>query len=599
MRTTLTFAASALLAGQIASASGHDDWEEEFSPPPFVMTTAPTGGVRPAASAPAYLTGSRLVALGDGAAALVVDADSGLLIRTDRGGAKVGELAIGSDAALLAYDDTSRRAYVADRRGDRIVLVHVGDELVVSGAWRTPAEPYGVALMPDRGTLLVTTIADRTLVAFDTTSGRERWRVALGPEPRGIAIAPDGSRAAVASLASGAVEQVALGEVAASARHARKLALPVVLDGQHARGAFAAMFVGDQLVTPYQLHVPVARFPSGDHYGGGVAPPVTHHLAWLAPDGRRGLAQTNVQEPRALAWDAARDTLYVAGFASDQLVAVSRASQVDIGEGEPLALRQRCGADGVAITPGGSVLVWCSFTRSIARFDIDKRGRLGKVQRGRELAPSALDAQRHEGFVLFHSANDHLSSFGALSCGNCHLDARTDGLSWRIEDRTLQTPILAGRLAKETAPFKWDGTAPDLTTSLRRTIRRLGGSGLAKRHVASLVAYLETLPPVRTPARGAAAVARGKRLFDSAELGCASCHEGTLYTDGVRHGLTGGFETPSLLGLAASAPYFHDGSAATLEAVLRDRDKVHGMADAAKALDARSLADLVVFLETL
>ena len=104
---------------------------------------------------------------------------------------------------------------------------------------------------------------------------------------------------------------------------------------------------------------------------------------------------------------------------------------------------------------------------------------------------------------------------------------------------------------------------------------------------------------MRTPSRGAAAVARGKQLFESAELGCASCHEGKLFTDGVRHGLTGGFETPSLVGLAASAPYFHDGSASSLEAVLRDRGKVHGMADAAKALDARSLADLVAFLETL
>ena len=70
-------------------------------------------------------------------------------------------------------------------------------------------------------------------------------------------------------------------------------------------------------------------------------------------------------------------------------------------------------------------------------------------------------------------------------------------------------------------------------------------------------------------------VARGKKLFDSAELGCRSCHDGKQYTDQDKHKFTAATlpeaDTPSLIGLAASAPYYHDGSAATLEALLRDR----------------------------
>jgi cytochrome c peroxidase len=57
-------------------------------------------------------------------------------------------------------------------------------------------------------------------------------------------------------------------------------------------------------------------------------------------------------------------------------------------------------------------------------------------------------------------------------------------------------------------------------------------------------------------------------------------------------------DTPSLIGLAASAPYYHDGSAATLEALLADRGLVHGMADASELSDAQ-IADLVAYLETL
>jgi hypothetical protein len=75
----------------------------------------------------------------------------------------------------------------------------------------------------------------------------------------------------------------------------------------------------------------------------------------------------------------------------------------------------------------------------------------------------------------------------------------------------------------------------------------------------------------------------GKALFDAS--GCAACHSGPRLSDsntGLRHdvgtikpssgkraGATlDGFDTPALLGLWATAPYLHDGSAQTLKDVL-------------------------------
>lgn len=52
------------------------------------------------------------------------------------------------------------------------------------------------------------------------------------------------------------------------------------------------------------------------------------------------------------------------------------------------------------------------------------------------------------------------------------------------------------------------------------------------------------------------------------------------------------------LSFRSALPYFHDGSAATLEALLRDRGAVHGMADTAR-LTEREIADLTAFLDTL
>jgi cytochrome c553 len=188
-----------------------------------------------------------------------------------------------------------------------------------------------------------------------------------------------------------------------------------------------------------------------------------------------------------------------------------------------------------------------------------------------------------------------------MACASCHPDGRADGLSWRIEKRELQTPLLAGRLVG-THPFKWDGGDPTLRDSLASTMKRLGGTGLTKDQTDSLAAYLEQLPAPRTPTRDKEMVARGKQLFDSAELGCASCHEGKAYTDREKHKLGSKTlpeaDTPSLIGLAASAPYYHDGSAVTLEAVIRDRGTVHGMADSAKLSDSQ-VADLTAYLKSL
>jgi cytochrome c peroxidase len=81
---------------------------------------------------------------------------------------------------------------------------------------------------------------------------------------------------------------------------------------------------------------------------------------------------------------------------------------------------------------------------------------------------------------------------------------------------------------------------------------------------------------------------RGMVLFFSDSLACASCHSGILFTsqefannglyeeynDNGRQRLTGldtdngVFKIPSLRNLAQTAPYMHDGSKATLEAVL-------------------------------
>jgi cytochrome c553 len=283
---------------------------------------------------------------------------------------------------------------------------------------------------------------------------------------------------------------------------------------------------------------------------------------------------------------------------------IRNASQASIEAGPVVALPaiESCGPDGLAVTASGRVLAWCSFARNVVRIEFpepsSERGASASFTLGPSLIASALTAKQHDGLVLFHATNAAVSDSANLECASCHPDNRADGLSWRIEKHELQTPLLGGRVVG-THPFKWDGGDATLRDSLRSTMKRLGGSGLSRRDIDALAAYLEALPAVRTPTRDPVQVARGRKVFDSE--GCRSCHDGPAYTDQQRHKLVGTLresDTPSLISVAASAPYFHDGSAATLEALLRDRGAVHGMADTARLTEPQ-IADLAAFLDTL
>jgi cytochrome c peroxidase len=85
------------------------------------------------------------------------------------------------------------------------------------------------------------------------------------------------------------------------------------------------------------------------------------------------------------------------------------------------------------------------------------------------------------------------------------------------------------------------------------------------------------------------------------QAGCDACHSGELLTDAQQYALDTSLrsvDTPSLIGLAHSRPYFHDGSAPDLWTLLTDRGTVHDMADTSELSDAQ-LHDLVAYLESL
>lgn len=294
--------------------------------------------------------------------------------------------------------------------------------------------------------------------------------------------------------------------------------------------------------------------------------------------GRTSLARLGTgSAPRGLAFDASDEVLWVQNFMSRNV------SRIDVSAFL---------ADGSRQFP--STLHATSSTESLD----------GNVRRGKEL--------------FFFAGNDpegsnEMSFEGYMSCASCHVDGRHDGRVWDFTQRgegLRNTTDLRGRAGTGHGNVHWSGNFDEIQDFVLDIVNEFDGGGFLpdgesphpslgtpnggrSQDLDDLAAYVTSLArdalprsPYRQSDGGLTAEGQaGRAIFDS--LNCSSCHDplvgftdsrvgstplhdvGTLRTSsGMRLGqpLTG-IDTPTLLGVWDGAPYFHDGSAPTLEEV--------------------------------
>ncbi len=216
---------------------------------------------------------------------------------------------------------------------------------------------------------------------------------------------------------------------------------------------------------------------------------------------------------------------------------------------------------------------------------------------------------------------------GQFSCRSCHPDGHVDGLSYDFDGSGVGDSLLDNRSlcgVAGTDPFKWNGKNPTLQFQDGPRFARvlMKTDPIPPAQLDELATFIEHIPPTRTvPYRrlGAPltpAEERGRKLFFATQrpdgtpiplaLQCQTCHRPPLYTDRLLRSVgtqaprdaSGMFDTPHLLGIAASAPYLHDGRAKTLEELWTTYQKndQHGVSS---YWSKEQLNDLVEFLKTL
>ncbi len=241
----------------------------------------------------------------------------------------------------------------------------------------------------------------------------------------------------------------------------------------------------------------------------------------------------------------------------------------------------------VAFDAQNDVLVQAREPASIWRFD----AKTGQPK----VIPLSSVSRADTGLDVFYT-----QAGAMMACASCHPEGGDDGHVWMLDGAARRTPSLRGTIAG-TAPYHWPGDEADLDTLVSDVYtQRMSGVLLPLSEKGALTSWVQAIPSPPPPSYlDPGAVARGKNLFQSDSVGCATCHSGDKLTNNktVDVGTGGAFQVPPLVGVGWRTPLMHDGCAATMA----DRFgacSTPGHGDLS-SLSPANVADLSTYLESL
>ena len=547
------------------------------------------------------------------------------------------------------------QVWVANEDDDTLTLHQARDGARLGTvAFAYGARPCGLAF--GDGRLYVTLAGTGRLAVVDPQRRQITAEGEVGREPRGVAVSADGRRVLVTCFFSGAGGgQVVEVDPRTAAVRGEALLDPDPGEDTTSSGRGLPNALGAPALSPdgrlALIPATKANLLRGLRRDGQPLTPENTVRTILArldlgtfqEDLASRLDLDNRAMASAVAFSPVGDLAFVACQGND-LVEV-----VDLEGNLRQGLLRGVGAapQGLVLDDRGQLWVQGFLSRTVTVFDV--RGILaGTTNEALALAtlrtggPEILPPAVLRGKRLFYLAEDPALSFdGYLSCASCHQDGRHDGLTWDFSDRgegLRNTITLVGRRGTGHGPLHWSANFDEVQDFEHDIRQAFGGTGLMtdadfhreghdrplgtpkagiSQDLDALSAYLASLHRVgRSPSRTAegtltpAGVA-GRALFQ--RLDCASCHGGPDFTDsalGQRHAVgtitaasgtrlggqpLDGLDTPTLRGLWDTAPYLHDGSAATLHEVLisRNPEDQHGVTS---TLTADERDQLVAYL---
>lgn len=550
------------------------------------MVTAGAANVQSPQSTP---RSSPIVVTIDGRRVVAVNPDSDSISVLDVQSSAITEIQTGSNPQTLALSSDGEVAFVANRGDDSVSVVSLrgGPHGPRIAACR---EPFGI--VSHRTLLYVTCFGDSSVAVIDPASRSRIGTIDVDIDPRGLAVSPDGTKIYVTHFTSGRLSIIDV-ETSTVER-----VLETLADSSLSQSV---------MVDPASnlAYLPQTRLNSGNDallFDTTAFPIVSVvDLSIPANVNAKRISIDVADRPSAIPIDAIRigDRLFVVHAASNDV------SVIDVTTGRSAAhLTVGANPRGATRSPDGLRL----YVNNVLDGTISVLDTAGlRVIETIAVTSIPLPPRVLNGKKLFNTSSDpRIARDRWIACATCHFDGSMDRRTWFFRDGPRNTPTLRG--VAGTGPFHWSGDLDELE-DVEKTIREIqagtglvpgganceptcdaaapnGGRSADLDDLAAFTASLRRHPRSEAPSHE---TRRGRQIFFSPVTRCASCHRPPLFLDGLQHDVgtvtaarerKGPFiDTPTLIGVADTAPYFHDGSAPTLLDAIRRQSsdgKTHG-----------------------
>ena len=501
-------------------------------------------------------------------------------------------------------------------------------------------------ISPDGKTLYVCNRFNNDVSVLDVVTGKEQCRIPVRREPVAAAITPDGMYLLVANhLPTGRadVDYVAA-EVSvidtSSKRVIKELQLPngstslnglaISPDGRYAAvthivGRFNRLttrvtdgWMNVNALTLIDLtKMKVHGTMLLDDYSQGAANP--WGAAWSADGSKLVVTHAGEQEvsvidfPNLLKQMPVLPTDYNPAKVAD--VYAKTRSQSQLPDDLPFFPGSRArvrlpggdlGPRAVVIT-GNRAYVANYFSDTLTEIDLNKAHPQGESI---ALGPRHEMNEVRQGEFYFNDAGLCYEKW--QSCASCHPDdGRPDGLNWDLLNDGIGNPknTKSLLLVNQTPPAMYLGVRGNAESAVRAGLLHILFTQQPNSVAVAINDYLKSLKPVPSPylvdGKLSAAAQQGEKVFQQA--GCADCHVPGLFTDLQPHNVgtnrefdrpTDKFYTPTLVEVWRTAPYLHDGSAATMRDVLTTRNAKgqHGNVEGLTDQELDNLCEYVLSL---
>jgi YVTN family beta-propeller protein len=546
----------------------------------------------------------------------------------------------------LEIDPAGDRLYVTCQHQDSVAAIDLSDFKESQRAF-VGRRPVGIAFaaLADQPRLIVANAGSDDISLLDPMTLEEEVRLLSGREPYGVACSPDGSRAIVACRLADIpeVDKPPQSELTVVDIPRQRVVQRHALESAHLSEAAAFLPGQAWALTPLvrvRNLVPITQVARGWVMSSGLA------LAQTTHDGsvhQLPIDEANAYfaDPSGLVVDTEAQRAYLASGGGDVVTVIDLARLVQwVNQASPELLASAIhdlelsaeyviariptgrNPQQLTLSPDGdtlyvaerlddSILVVNTRTLEVEnRIVLDDDNDRDPIRRGEKVFTTAAKTFQ-----------------GQFSCRSCHPSGHVDGLTYDFDGDGIGDNMLDNRSLQGLAgtwPFKWNGKNPSLKVQCGPRFAKvlMRTEPFTEDELKDLSAFIASMPPARTVHASLVdepltpAQERGRAIFfatrtpDGVEIPrerqCSSCHMPPLYTNRMKSSVgtqaisdaSDEFDTPHLLGIAASAPYLHDGRAKTLEELwtLYQTNDLHGVSS---YMNKQQLNDLIEFLKTL